>query len=72
LPVEPLDCGNSGSTMRMLSGILAGQPFDLSFVHAENDVERRRQHAVADRGDFDIADMLRLCRHGIQISSSSC
>ena len=24
---EVLDCGNSGSTMRMLSGILAGQPF---------------------------------------------
>ena len=23
----PLDCGNSGSTMRMLSGILAGQDF---------------------------------------------
>jgi len=26
-PSEPLDCGNSGSTMRMLSGIAAGQPF---------------------------------------------
>ena len=26
-PTAPLDCGNSGSTMRMLSGILAGQPF---------------------------------------------
>jgi 3-phosphoshikimate 1-carboxyvinyltransferase len=26
-PSEALDCGNSGSTMRMLSGILAGQPF---------------------------------------------
>ncbi len=26
-PAETLDCGNSGSTMRMLSGILAGQPF---------------------------------------------
>ena len=26
-PAEVLDCGNSGSTMRMLSGILAGQPF---------------------------------------------
>jgi len=26
-PPEVLDCGNSGSTMRMLSGILAGQPF---------------------------------------------
>ena len=24
---EPLDAGNSGSTMRMLAGILAGQPF---------------------------------------------
>ena len=26
-PRGALDCGNSGSTMRMLSGILAGQPF---------------------------------------------
>jgi 3-phosphoshikimate 1-carboxyvinyltransferase len=26
-PGEPLDCGNSGSTMRMFSGILAGQAF---------------------------------------------
>ncbi len=26
-PMIPLDCGNSGSTMRMLSGILAGQEF---------------------------------------------
>lgn len=26
-PAEMLDCGNSGSTMRMLSGILAGQRF---------------------------------------------
>src|SRR5579863_5587905 len=26
-PSAPLNCGNSGSTMRMLSGILAGQEF---------------------------------------------
>ena len=26
-PQESLDCGNSGTTMRLLSGILAGQPF---------------------------------------------
>jgi len=26
-PTGPLDCGNSGTTMRLLSGILAGQPF---------------------------------------------
>jgi len=27
-PASPLDCGNSGSTMRMMAGILAGQDFD--------------------------------------------
>ena len=26
-PDAPLDCGNSGTTMRLLSGVLAGQPF---------------------------------------------
>ncbi len=26
-PAEPLDCGNSGTTMRLLAGILAAQPF---------------------------------------------
>src|SRR5580692_3867239 len=27
-PTASLDCGNSGSTMRMMSGILAGQNFE--------------------------------------------
>jgi 3-phosphoshikimate 1-carboxyvinyltransferase len=31
-PVEPLDCGNSGSTMRMLSGIVAGQTFSSEMI----------------------------------------
>jgi 3-phosphoshikimate 1-carboxyvinyltransferase len=31
-PTEPLDCGNSGSTMRMLSGILAGQHFESELI----------------------------------------
>jgi 3-phosphoshikimate 1-carboxyvinyltransferase len=31
-PVQPLDCGNSGSTMRMLSGILAGQSFSSELI----------------------------------------
>jgi 3-phosphoshikimate 1-carboxyvinyltransferase len=31
-PVKPLDCGNSGSTMRMLSGILAAQPFTCELI----------------------------------------
>ncbi len=28
----PLDCGNSGTTMRLLSGILAGQPFETTLT----------------------------------------
>jgi len=32
----PLDCGNSGSTMRMLSGILAGQSFTSELVGDES------------------------------------
>jgi 3-phosphoshikimate 1-carboxyvinyltransferase len=35
-----LDCGNSGSTMRMLSGILAGQPF-TSELHGDESLSRR-------------------------------
>ena len=31
-PDVPLDCGNSGTTMRLLSGILAGQPFDVTLT----------------------------------------
>ncbi|MFY9561920.1 MAG: 3-phosphoshikimate 1-carboxyvinyltransferase [Terriglobales bacterium] len=39
-PSEPLDCGNSGSTMRMLSGILAGQPF-ASEMFGDESLSRR-------------------------------
>src|SRR5882672_345937 len=31
-PTEPLDCGNSGSTIRMLAGILAGQDFAATLI----------------------------------------
>ncbi len=31
-PAEPLDCGNSGSTMRMLSGLLAAQTGSFTLV----------------------------------------
>ena len=31
-PHAPLDCGNSGSTMRILAGVLAGQNFDAELV----------------------------------------
>jgi 3-phosphoshikimate 1-carboxyvinyltransferase len=31
-PSQPLDCGNSGTTMRLISGILAGQPFTSTLI----------------------------------------
>jgi len=39
-PSQPLDCGNSGSTMRMLSGILAGQKF-TSELFGDESLSRR-------------------------------
>ncbi|HZT00086.1 MAG TPA: 3-phosphoshikimate 1-carboxyvinyltransferase [Terriglobales bacterium] len=39
-PASALDCGNSGSTMRMLSGILAGQDF-TSEVFGDESLSRR-------------------------------
>jgi 3-phosphoshikimate 1-carboxyvinyltransferase len=39
-PTSPLDCGNSGSTMRMLSGILAGQDFS-SELTGDQSLSRR-------------------------------
>ncbi len=35
-PQRPLNCGNSGSTIRMLSGILAGQPFESEMIGDES------------------------------------
>jgi 3-phosphoshikimate 1-carboxyvinyltransferase len=31
-PRTPLDCGNSGSTMRMLAGLVAAQPVEAEFI----------------------------------------
>src|SRR5215471_9617445 len=39
-PSEFLDCGNSGSTMRMLSGILAGHDFECE-LQGDDSLSRR-------------------------------
>jgi 3-phosphoshikimate 1-carboxyvinyltransferase len=44
-PSESLDCGNSGSTMRMLSGIVAGQNF-TSEMHGDESLSRRPMERV--------------------------
>jgi 3-phosphoshikimate 1-carboxyvinyltransferase len=44
-PTSPLDCGNSGSTMRMLSGIIAGQNFTSEMMGDES-LSRRPMERV--------------------------
>jgi 3-phosphoshikimate 1-carboxyvinyltransferase len=44
-PSQPLDCGNSGSTIRMLSGIVAGQKF-TSEMAGDESLSRRPMERV--------------------------
>lgn len=44
-PTEPLDCGNSGTTMRLTLGILAGQPFEAMLV-GDHSLSRRPMKRV--------------------------
>jgi 3-phosphoshikimate 1-carboxyvinyltransferase len=45
-PASPIDCGNSGTTMRLLSGILAGQSFETQLVGDES-LSKRPMNRVA-------------------------
>jgi 3-phosphoshikimate 1-carboxyvinyltransferase len=46
-PAARLDCGNSGSTMRMLSGILAGQEFTSELIGDESLSRRPMARIIA-------------------------
>ncbi|HVZ17761.1 MAG TPA: 3-phosphoshikimate 1-carboxyvinyltransferase [Terriglobales bacterium] len=46
-PKGALDCGNSGSTMRMLSGILAGQDFQSELIGDESLSRRPMRRVMA-------------------------
>jgi 3-phosphoshikimate 1-carboxyvinyltransferase len=58
-PAESLDCGNSGSTMRMLSGFLAGHDFECH-LHGDESLSRRPMKRI----------MLPLRQMGAEISGS--
>jgi len=45
-PAEAIDCGNSGTTMRLLSGILAGCPFETTLFGDES-LSRRPMNRIA-------------------------
>jgi 3-phosphoshikimate 1-carboxyvinyltransferase len=46
-PADVLDAGNSGSTMRMLAGILAAQPF-VSHIAGDDSLNRRPMRRIID------------------------
>jgi 3-phosphoshikimate 1-carboxyvinyltransferase len=46
-PTRELDCGNSGSTMRMLSGVVAAQPF-ISVMIGDASLSKRPMRRVID------------------------
>jgi 3-phosphoshikimate 1-carboxyvinyltransferase len=51
-PAGDLDAGNSGSTIRMLSGILAGQPFRTRIIGDESLTGRPMQRIMAPLGQM--------------------
>lgn len=58
-PEKPLDCGNSGTTVRLLSGILAGQNFETFLTGDESLSKRPMKRVIAP-----------LTQMGAQIESS--
>lgn len=46
-PAWPLDCGNSGTTMRLLAGLLAGRPFGC-VLDGDESLRRRPMERVAE------------------------
>ncbi len=46
-PSEPLNCGNSGTTMRLLSGVMAGQEFG-SVLTGDESLQQRPMERIAD------------------------
>lgn len=45
-PSKPLDCGNSGTTMRLMSGILAGQNFNSVLIGDESLSKRPMKRVI--------------------------
>lgn len=51
-PAKPLDAGNSGSTIRMLSGILAAQPFTTTIAGDESLARRPMGRIISPLSDM--------------------
>jgi 3-phosphoshikimate 1-carboxyvinyltransferase len=47
VPQRPLDCGNSGTSMRLLAGVLAGQPF-TTVLTGDESLSRRPMRRIVE------------------------
>jgi 3-phosphoshikimate 1-carboxyvinyltransferase len=74
-PKFALDCGNSGTTTRLLAGVVAGHPFSARF-EGDSSLSRRPMKRVAEpltymgaRFDFERGDGLPMTVHGVDLRS---
>jgi len=74
-PSESLDCGNSGTTTRLMAGVAAGHPFSAKF-EGDASLSRRPMKRVAEpltqmgaRFEFDRGDGLPMTVHGGHLRS---
>lgn len=74
-PADPLDCGNSGTTTRLLAGIVAGHPFAARFT-GDASLSRRPMRRIAEpleamgaRVTLDDGDHLPMTVHGADLHS---
>jgi 3-phosphoshikimate 1-carboxyvinyltransferase len=74
-PREPLDCGNSGTTTRLMAGVVAAHPFSARFVGDES-LSRRPMKRIAEpltymgaKFEFEHGDGLPMTVRGVDLRS---
>jgi 3-phosphoshikimate 1-carboxyvinyltransferase len=74
-PKHALDCGNSGTTTRLLAGVVAGHPFSARF-EGDASLSRRPMKRIAEpltymgaKFEFDRGDGLPMTVHGVDLRS---
>ena len=74
-PHQALDCGNSGTTTRLMAGVVAGQPFSARFV-GDASLSRRPMKRIAEplsymgaQFEFEHGDGLPMTVHGVDLRS---
>jgi 3-phosphoshikimate 1-carboxyvinyltransferase len=74
-PRRPLDCGNSGTTTRLMAGVVAGHPFSARF-EGDASLSRRPMKRIAEpltymgaQFEFEHGDGLPMTVHGVDLRS---